>query len=296
MTSPGSFAASDGTIAGVQLTWNQMLGAEGYRLYRNGALIATLGQNATSHLDTGAPLSVANFCIAAYSGAISSVQVCNTGYPTPPALTVTISGPTSRAANQSGTWTAVVSGGIGPYTYQWSRLIDCPPGGPSPSKTLIPTCWEWYPIGSGTNSLTSSSAYDFQLRCQVSDVLGTIRIDEHCIDIPGVFGDLGCGGGTPAPTLTKAEDVPDQPPGFVDLEDIARGETMQLSFRMASESVVVLRLFDVAGREVARLPERRFAAGLHQVSWPFGRLVHGVYFARLETSGATYTRKVLVLR
>ncbi len=40
--------------------------------------------------------------------------------PPPPAITASISGPSSLAQNVSGTWTANATGGTGSYTYQWT--------------------------------------------------------------------------------------------------------------------------------------------------------------------------------
>lgn len=44
-----------------------------------------------------------------------------TGYYTPP-LSASIDGPTTLNSGDSGTWTAVVSGGVAPFQYQWSGL------------------------------------------------------------------------------------------------------------------------------------------------------------------------------
>lgn len=61
-----------------------------------------------------------------------------------------------------------------------------------------------------------------------------------------------------------------------------------------------LAVYDVRGRQVAVVAERRFAAGRHAIAWD-GRdlaghaVAAGVYFARLVTPGATRVRKLLIV-
>ena len=71
-------------------------------------------------------------------------------------------------------------------------------------------------------------------------------------------------------------------------------------FAMGEPGVVRLRVFDIAGRQVADLVNRTMEAGVHVVSWDArardGQLVeNGVYFARLETEGGMKTVKMVQL-
>jgi flagellar hook assembly protein FlgD len=65
---------------------------------------------------------------------------------------------------------------------------------------------------------------------------------------------------------------------------------------------VHLRVYDVAGREVAQLVDGRLhPAGFHAVVWNGSdrtgrRAAPGVYFCRLETNLGTQSRKLLLLR
>jgi hypothetical protein len=74
-----------------------------------------------------------------------------------------------------------------------------------------------------------------------------------------------------------------------------------ISFVLPRDDRVSLRIYDVSGRLVTTLAEGRLAAGPHAVTWdgrtPAGeRLPNGVYFYRLDTSSASRSRQLTVLR
>ena len=70
--------------------------------------------------------------------------------------------------------------------------------------------------------------------------------------------------------------------------------TTVLSFRLDAAAHVSLRIYDVAGREVATLADEEMPAGEHQVRFEGRRLAGGVYFAVLD-AGAVQARQRLVL-
>ena len=61
---------------------------------------------------------------------------------------------------------------------------------------------------------------------------------------------------------------------------------------------VRLRLYDVAGRQLASLVDEVQSAGHHQAVWDVGALsrADGIYFARLSTAGESRTRVIIVRR
>jgi hypothetical protein len=69
-----------------------------------------------------------------------------------------------------------------------------------------------------------------------------------------------------------------------------------ISFALAKEGRVVVKVFDVMGREVATLLDRDLTRGQHHVLFNASGLSSGVYFARLETSGEVFTNKMLLLK
>jgi hypothetical protein len=91
--------------------------------------------------------------------------------PMPPA--VTISGPTYIPKPANYTWTANVSGGLPPYTYQWwYRLL----GG------------AWQQFSGETNSTYTRyvgySQWAFRLRADVTDSLGLVGSGHIVVDVP----------------------------------------------------------------------------------------------------------------
>jgi len=73
-----------------------------------------------------------------------------------------------------------------------------------------------------------------------------------------------------------------------------------IHFRLPSAAHVDLALFDVAGREVARLVSGTLAAGPHEVAWPRTdaaghRVPAGVYRARIKAGGEESTLSVVLL-
>jgi hypothetical protein len=70
----------------------------------------------------------------------------------------------------------------------------------------------------------------------------------------------------------------------------------KISYTLKNSSKIRLSVFDILGREVAVLANDVQTAGLHQVEFSANNLSNGVYFYRLESSGQTITKKMLLLR
>lgn len=67
-------------------------------------------------------------------------------------------------------------------------------------------------------------------------------------------------------------------------------------FTLPQSGFVLLKIYDVRGREVATPVAEGRVAGANQVTWNAGDLPSGVYFARLQAGGLVETRKVMLLR
>ena len=77
--------------------------------------------------------------------------------------------------------------------------------------------------------------------------------------------------------------------------------TTRISFSLPEASRVIVNIYNSAGQQVITLADEYFAAGDHSVTWDgrgaSGRLVaSGVYFCRIQTSKATVTKKLLLLK
>jgi len=67
------------------------------------------------------------------------------------------------------------------------------------------------------------------------------------------------------------------------------------------DMVTALRIYNVAGVQVATLQQGQLSAGRHEIRWSGrnglgGRVSSGMYLAKLETPLRTIARKLLVLQ
>lgn len=69
-----------------------------------------------------------------------------------------------------------------------------------------------------------------------------------------------------------------------------------IRFRLAESGPVTLTVYNVAGREVARLVDADLTAGLHEATFSAAGLPSGVYSYRLRTAGETETKRCVLLR
>ena len=69
-----------------------------------------------------------------------------------------------------------------------------------------------------------------------------------------------------------------------------------IDFDLPQPGEVSLVIYDIQGREVARLADSFYPAGTHQVEWDASAKASGVYFARLMVEGFQQTRKLLLIK
>jgi len=72
--------------------------------------------------------------------------------------------------------------------------------------------------------------------------------------------------------------------------------TTTISYQIMVRSRVVLRVFDILGREVATLVNAEQGPGFRSVQFDAGNLSSGLYFCRLETGNGVLIRKILVMK
>lgn len=71
----------------------------------------------------------------------------------------------------------------------------------------------------------------------------------------------------------------------------------EIEFVLPREAIVTLGVFDVTGREVARLADaRRFEAGPHRLRFEARGMVAGLYFFRLTAGDLAITRRIVLVR
>lgn len=72
--------------------------------------------------------------------------------------------------------------------------------------------------------------------------------------------------------------------------------TTTFSFSIPYSSFVILKVFDVLGREVGTLVNEERRSGTHSVEWDASGFASGVYFYRLQSGGLSETRKLILAR
>jgi phosphatidylserine/phosphatidylglycerophosphate/cardiolipin synthase-like enzyme len=72
--------------------------------------------------------------------------------------------------------------------------------------------------------------------------------------------------------------------------------TTTLTFRIPAAGRVVLKVYDLLGREVRTLVDDRLMPGTYRVQYDAGGSASGVYFARLEGGGKTLVQSMLLVR
>ena len=77
--------------------------------------------------------------------------------------------------------------------------------------------------------------------------------------------------------------------------------TTDIAFQVARDSRVSVMIYDIVGRCVRTLEDRRYGSGTHHLHWDRTNdsgqpVASGVYFYRMEAGAFRATRKMLVLR
>ncbi len=76
----------------------------------------------------------------------------------------------------------------------------------------------------------------------------------------------------------------------------ARGGLVQIRWAMPSESRVVVRMYDVNGRDVGTVVDEVLPAGWYSREVDTSRMASGVYFTRMQSTGFSQMRKLLLIK
>lgn len=72
-------------------------------------------------------------------------------------------------------------------------------------------------------------------------------------------------------------------------------ETM-ISFDVGTHSRVVIRVYDLLGREVTKLVDRKLSPGTHSVSFTGANLASGIYLVNMQADGFSATRRMVLMK
>jgi hypothetical protein len=70
----------------------------------------------------------------------------------------------------------------------------------------------------------------------------------------------------------------------------------QIEYDISTSSNVVLKVYDILGRDVALLVNERKGPGHYTLSWNASGLPSGIYFCRMQAGRYIETRKMLLMR
>ena len=130
----------------------------------------------------------------------------------------------------------------------------------------------------------------------------TIAIDDNdvlhaCIILPfNTYGDIGY---TYFRQFNEVSDIINENPSTYssinNYPNPFNSET-KLTFALPEAGEVSLIIYDIQGREVARLVDGFRLSGVHEAIFNGSQLSSGIYFARLQADGFSHTRKLLLIK
>jgi hypothetical protein len=77
---------------------------------------------------------------------------------------------------------------------------------------------------------------------------------------------------------------------------VIRFQIPEVGGQKSEVSRVALKVFDVLGREVAKLVDENLNPGTYETTFNANGLASGIYYYRLQTDGFVETKKMLLLR
>ncbi|MDI6809228.1 MAG: T9SS type A sorting domain-containing protein [Candidatus Eisenbacteria bacterium] len=189
----------------------------------------------------------------------------------PAHLYVSILGPDRLSYGQTGTWRAGAAGGSGDYSYQWYVSVD---HGLSWTAQGTSETQSWTMDGStiiervdvhdsitGEDATASFYVYPYVIGIK----------EEASLSIPKTY---RLGQNYPNPFNPRTE----------------------IRFELPKQSNVSLVVYDVLGKEVARLVDGPMNAGYHHVSWNADRLSSGVYILKLRADAFVDVKRLVLLK
>ena len=229
-----------------------------------------------------------------------------------PPLAVAVSGPDCLdSESTTGRFVASPSGGVSSYLYSWSSYRIC-------DRARAPECNAW----NGDVGVTQAVDYggyggdDFKIRVQVTDssspgqsvTSGELQVrvlsstEGSCpsndpSDPPGKK--------SPADTeetlsldadlLEADQDIPEAYALRQNFPNPFNPST-EIFFDLPEDAMVSLVVYDVLGREVARLVHEELRAGTHRARFDAGNLPSGIYFYRIQAGDFHSTHRMTLLK
>ncbi len=243
-------------------------------------------------------------------------------------LIASFSGPSELAINQVGTWRVTPSGGLPAYQYQWFYQYPCDSfiagddrnpkkdrkkdkGGVSP--TLIPSC-RWFELfPTNPNTMTRSDRQDFELRSVASDALGNSREQYWYVSVGEGSGptyamkestatsEASESGQQMAESNWEGQEVDESSPTPKEFTLYGNtpnpfNPTTEIRFNLPETMMTTLAIYDLLGKEVARLVDGSLTAGEHRIVWQAAGMPSGMYLYRLSAGSQVQVKRMTLQR
>lgn len=158
--------------------------------------------------------------------------------------------------------------------------------GPAPNEWLGPMTGIWRPDGDlsefDNQSVNGSWFLKVIDRCELD--VGTI--DSFTIHVTQSL---------PTPERPSGRPIPEELVFHGGFPNPFNPST-ELRFELGRSERVALAIYDLQGRLVETLLDRKLSAGSHTAAFNANGLASGIYFARLSTADASRTQKIILLR
>ena len=198
-------------------------------------------------------------------------------------LSASIIGPSTRSSGQTGTWTASVSGGQTPYSYQWSYYRYC-------DDFLLKTtskindvneiedvpCGYWFSAGT-SSSVSRSDNGDFSLKLIVTDASNnSVTVTKYV-------------------TVSSSSAAVYSDKLYTNSPNPFNPSTI-ITYSLSEPSFVKLIIYDALGREISTLVDEYESEGMHKVRFNASDLPSGIYFYMLKSNNGSSMKKMLLTK
>lgn len=286
-----------GTISGteVNLSWSPQRYSsdcfycnypQEYRIKKGGSLVATRSPSASSASFNETPPN-GFYKVAAQNASGTGADVPSTRL----GMTASISGPQSLDSGELGTWTASATNPPGSVSYQWSDSQ-----GGSGSGSSYTSAFNVEYTTTETISVTATSGAQEADGVYVVTVQPSECEERICIQ----SADSTIASADSAGALKKAGTAGTVLPDEFSLEGNAPNpfsSRTQIRFALPKAVYVQLVVYDMLGREVARVLSRKMEAGVHHAPVEASDLSNGMYLYRMRAGEQfTDTGKLVVVK